>query len=292
MDFCVDIGGTKIQYCLLDEAWRPTPLGQTPTALMRRGTKAFAEDLASLIEAVCPPGIGRIGVSLNGVLDGGHVVYSSLMGGLVDFPLQSYLRERLQRLVFADDDLHAMGIAEAHLAEGSRGKSVALLNIGTGIGVGFYCKGIVRGHFAAGLISEQPLYVEELGQYRSLDQTVCGRGIREIYEVLCEERAEAVTIFARARQGEDAAQRTVQIFARYLGETMQMISRFYHPERIAINGSIKHAAADFLASATDTYLSGLSAPFRAEIGISPLDHAAECGVILGSEENRVATECA
>lgn len=290
MDFCVDIGGTKIQYCLLDEALVPLPLGQTPTALMRRGTRAFAEDLASLIEAFCPPEAGRIGVSLNGVLDGGHVVYSSLMGGMVDFPLQSYLRARLGRPVFADDDLHAMGIAEAHLAPESRDRSVALLNIGTGIGVGFYDRRIVRGHYAAGLISEQPVYVEELGQYRSLDRTVCGRGMREIYEELCEVRAEAVTIFARARQGEEAARRTVRIFARYLGETMQMISRFYHPERISINGSIKHAAPDFLEVATETYLSGLSEAFRAEIGISPLDHAAERGVILGSEENGVAVE--
>ena len=226
----------------------------------------------------------RIGVSLNGVLDGGHVVYSSLMGGLVDFPLQTYLRERLGRTVYADDDLHAMGIAEAHLAEESRGKPVALLNIGTGIGVGFYSNGIVRGRYAAGLISEQTIYVEELGQYRSLDRTVCGRGMREIYEVLCGKRAEAVTIFARARQGQDTAQSVVRLFARYLGETMQMISRFYHPERIAINGSIKHAAADFLDLATETYLSNLAVPYRAEIGISPLDHAAERGVIQGSEK--------
>ncbi|TPW28273.1 ROK family protein [Martelella alba] len=288
VDFCVDIGGTKIQYCLIDEDNHVLPLGRTPTALMRRGTKAFAQDLASLIEAVCPPGVARVGVSLNGILDRGHVVYSSLMGGLVDFPLQAYLAERLKKTVHADDDLHAMGIAEARLVEASRDRPVALLNIGTGIGIGFYDGAVLRGSYAAGLISEQPVYVEELGEYRSLDRTVCGRGMREIYEKLCEDRAEAVTIFARARLGEAAAQKTVRIFARYLGETMQMISRFYHPERIAINGSIKHAASDFLGPASDVYHDGLSKPFVAEIAISPLDHAAERGVILGLKEREEA----
>jgi predicted NBD/HSP70 family sugar kinase len=281
VDFCIDIGGTKIQYCLLDEALSPTPLGTTPTALMRRGSKALAEDLVSLIEAVCPPGIDRIGVSLNGILRKGHVVYSSLMGGLVDFPLSDFLRQRLNRTVFVDDDLHAMGIAEASLVPEARGKSVALLNIGTGIGVGFFDGSILRGQYAAGLISEQQFYIEELGQYRSLDRTVCGRGMREIYRELQGEYVEAITIFERARQKDANAHRTVEIFSRYLGETMQMISRFYHPARISINGSIKKAAADYLDAATARYLEGTSSPFRAEIVVSPLDYAAERGVILG-----------
>ena len=281
MDFCIDIGGTKVQYCVLDENLTPTPIGATPTALLRRGCKAFAEDLASLIKAVCPPSVARIGVSLNGILDSGHVVYSSLMGGLVDFPLQAYLSSRLDRDVLVDDDLHAMGIAEAMLVPAVKDKPVALLNIGTGIGVGFFDGGVLRGRYAAGLISEQPIYVEELGEYRSLDRTVCGRGIRDIHGQLSGEYAEAVTVFARARQGDKIARKTVDIFTRYLGETMQMISRFYHPARISINGSIKKAAPDYLDAAIARYLLGTTVPFRAEIAISPLDYAAERGVILG-----------
>ena len=91
----VDVGGTKIQFCTVDADFVARPLSRTPTALMRRGTRKFADDLAELIRATCPPGVARIGVTLNGVLDGGNVVYSSLMGGNVDFPLDSFLRDRL-----------------------------------------------------------------------------------------------------------------------------------------------------------------------------------------------------
>ena len=281
MDFCIDIGGTKIQYCLLDENLSPTPIGATPTALLRRGCKAFAEDLKSLIAAVCPPGVARIGVSLNGILDSGYVVYSSLMGGQVDFPLRDYLSGQFDQEILVDDDLHAMGIAEAMLVPAVKDKPVALLNIGTGIGVGFFDGGVLRGRYAAGLISEQPIYVEELGEYRSLDRTVCGRGVRDIYGQLSGDYAEAITVFARARQGDQTARKTVEIFTRYLGETMQMISRFYHPARISINGSIKKAAPDYLDAAVAHYFLGVSVPFRAEIAVSPLDCAAERGVILG-----------
>lgn len=278
----VDIGGTKIQFCVVDADYAARPLGKTPTALMRRGTRRFADDLAELIRANMPPGTSRIGVSLNGVLDGGRVVYSSLMGGDVDFQLDAHLREKLGVDVFVDDDLHAMAIAEAELGMGRGLDSFALLNLGTGIGVGVYEQGrIVRGAYAAGLISEQLIYVEELDQYRSLDRTVCGRGLKELYLQLAREAADGVTIFQRAHDGEANARRVVELFARYLGETMQMISRFYHPRRIIINGSIKQAAAEYLDRATEVYRTGLQRSFQTKIVISELEHAAELGTLVG-----------
>ncbi|MBZ9938642.1 ROK family protein [Mesorhizobium sp. BR1-1-16] len=280
----VDIGGTKIQFCAIDAELRATPLGMTPTALMRRGTTAFASDLAALIRAMCPPDVKRIGLSLNGILDQGHVVYSSLMGGRVGFPLEAFLREQLRLPVFVDDDIHAMAIAEASLGAGRDGAPFAMLNLGTGIGVGVFENGrVLRGAYAAGLISEQTLYVEELGSYRSLDRTVCGRGLREVYAEIAGETADAVTIFERARNGEPAAAETVAIFCRYLGEAMQMISRFYHPVRIVLNGSIKRAADVFLNPALQRYHSGLEQSFRAEIIVSELEHAAELGTLAGRE---------
>jgi predicted NBD/HSP70 family sugar kinase len=157
-----------------------------------------------------------------------------------------------------------------------------MLNLGTGIGVGVFDNGkVLRGAYAAGLISEQQVYVEELGEYRSLDRTVCGRGLREIYLQLSGEAADGITIFQRAREGEATAGRVVAIFTRYLGEVVQMISRFYHPRRIVINGSIKWAAPDYLAEVTRIYLDGLHRAFEAEIVVSELEHAAELGTLVG-----------
>lgn len=278
----VDIGGTKIQFCAVDVDYAARPLGKTPTALLRRGTLKFADDLAELIRAKMLPGIDRVGVSLNGVLRGGHVVYSSLMGGNVDFPLDTFLRDRLGLDVFVDDDLHAMAIAEADLGLGRGLDSFALLNLGTGIGVGVYERGrIIRGAYAAGLISEQPLYIEELDEYRSLDRTVCGRGLKELYLKITNEAVDGVTIFQRARVGESNAKRVVELFSRYLGETLQMVSRFYHPGRIIINGSIKRAASEYLERAVEVYRTGLQPSFQTDVLLSELEHAAELGTLVG-----------
>lgn len=276
----VDIGGTKIQFCVIGADMAVTPLGRTPTALLRRGTTAFADDLAGLIRSVMPPDCDRVAVSLNGVLDRGMVVYSSLMGGRVDFPLETFLAGQLGLAVLVDDDIHAMTTAEARLGAGREVDAFAMLNIGTGIGVGCYSGSVLRGRFAAGLISEQAIYVEALGEYRSLDRTVCGRGIREMYRQLAGEDADAVTVFARARQADAPARETVAIFADRLGYAMQLVSRFYHPERIVLNGSIRLAADDYLEAAVASYQAGIDPAFLAEVTVSGLSHAAELGVLL------------
>jgi glucokinase len=276
----VDIGGTKIQFCVIGADMAVTPLGRTPTALLRRGTRAFADDLAGLIRSVMPPDCDRVAVSLNGVLDRGMVVYSSLMGGRVDFQLETFLAGKLGLTVLVDDDIHAMTTAEARLGAGREVDAFAMLNIGTGIGVGCYSGSVLRGRFAAGLISEQAIYVEALGEYRSLDRTVCGRGIREMYRQLAGEDADAVTVFARARQADAPARETVAIFADRLGYAMQLVSRFYHPERIVLNGSIRLAADDYLEAAVASYRAGIDPAFLAEVTVSGLSHAAELGVLL------------
>ncbi len=276
----VDIGGTKIQFCVIGADMAVTPLGRTPTALLRRGTRAFADDLAGLIRSVMPPDCDRVAVSLNGVLDRGMVVYSSLMGGRVDFPLETFLARQLGLAVLVDDDIHAMTTAEARLGAGREVDAFAMLNIGTGIGVGCYSGSVLHGCFAAGLISEQAIYVEALGEYRSLDRTVCGRGIREMYRQLAGEDADAVTVFARARQADAPARETVAIFADRLGYAMQLVSRFYHPERIVLNGSIRLAADDYLEAAVASYQAGIDPAFLAEVTVSGLSHAAELGVLL------------
>lgn len=276
----MDIGGTKIQACSVDADMAVRALGRTPTALLRRGTTAFAADLASLIRSIRPPACARIGVSLNGVLDRGTAVYSSLMGGRVDFPLGVFLSETLACPVVVDDDIHAMTLAEARLGVGRSVASFAMVNIGTGIGVGFFDRGVLRGRFAAGLISEQPIWVEEFGEYRSLDRTVCGRGIRDVYRQLSGEDADAITVFRRGKEKDASARATIAIFSRYLGATLQLVSRFYHPALIVLNGSIKFAADQYLATAMTAYRTGLDQAFQADIVVSRLQHAAELGTLL------------
>lgn len=276
----VDIGGTKIQLSRIGANYAVTPMRRVPTALLRRGTPAFAADLAELIRASMPVNAIGAAVSLNGALRGSHVVYSSLMGGNVGFELADFLRERLDCPVYVDDDIHAMTRAEAEIGHGRGYKAVTMLNMGTGIGVGAYENGVMRGKFGAGLISEQHVYVEELREYRILDLVTCGRGIKDLHRAFTGEIVEAVNVFAGARDNNAQCQRTVDVFARYVGVVLEMISKFYNPELIVLNGSIKHAAPQYLDMALHHYKTLVGERFRADVLVSELDFAAEIGVAL------------
>ncbi|GGM14536.1 ROK family protein [Nakamurella endophytica] len=282
----IDIGGTKIAVCRLDDDLAPTATEKVPTALLRRGTVRFADDLAVLIRSRLTPGVAAVGVSLNGVLSGQQVVWSSLMGGRVDFPFGDYLSQHVGLPVHVDDDIHAMTVAEAELGAGRDGRPFAMLNLGTGIGVGCYDGGVLRGAFAAGLIAELPVSVPAMGGWRSLDRTVCGRGIREMYLERTGRAVDAVGVFRRADAGEEAAAAVVDIFAQQLGAVLQMVSKFYHPVRIVLNGSIALAASQFLPRALSVYRSGLDEIFLGEVTVSTVAHAAERGTVLQSAGRR------
>lgn len=280
----VDIGGTKIEICRLDEPGIARHIATVPTAQLRRGTTAFADDLAELIRTYAPPNTSAVGVSINALVRDGKAVYSSLMGGAVEFELHEFLSSRLGIPVSVDDDIHAMTLAERLYGAGHDTGSFAMLNIGTGVGVGCFADDhVLRGRYGAGLISEITIHVEEFDQERTLDRTVSGRGIKSMYRERTGRSVEARQVFANAREGEVPAERVIGAFADALGLLLAMISRFYHPERIVINGSIRNAADVYLDRAVEAYHRRTAGPYIADVVVSDLDFAAELGVAALSQ---------
>ncbi|MEA5119386.1 MAG: ROK family protein [Propionicimonas sp.] len=279
--FAVDIGGTKIRLTVFGQDLEPVRSTVVATAALRRGTPAFAGDLVGLLRAHRAQDHEGIGLVLNGVLRGGHVEYSSLMGGKVDFPLRDYLEQQLQLPVHVDDDIHAMGLAEYEFGLGAGRHRLAMLNLGTGIGVAYVEDGrVLRGEFAAGLLSEQLVWVEQLGGWRSLDRTVCGRGLREMYGELSGTPVEAVTVLRRFTEDDPVAVRVMTAFSDTLVWTLQLISRMYHPHVITLNGSVARAWALIGDQVEARYRRDLEDAFRAVLRRSGLTFPAERGVLL------------
>ena len=276
----VDIGGSKIRLTVFD-AFVAQHSESVPTALLRRGTPKFADDLAGLLHSYRVTCHDQLGLTLNGILRDGHVEYSSLMGGRVDFPLQRFLIEQFGVPTSVDDDLHAQATAESRFGLGRDYETIAILNIGTGIGAVLADRQqVLRGQCAAGLISEQEVWIDAFHELRSLDRTVCGRGLKGMYAKLTGETIEAVTVFQRWHENDVAAKQVVEIFAHTLGKTLQMISRFYHPEAIAILGSIAQSWPVYEYASLQAYHDGLESVFRAKtVQCSELEYAAELGVL-------------
>jgi len=280
----VDIGGTKVQLSSAERAGdgfviEPGP--RNATAWLRRGTPRFLDDLIDMLRPHVTPEVSGIALTLNGVLAGSRVVYSSLMGGRVDVDLAEALSAAFARDVFVDDDLHAMGIAEGRLGAGSSAESVCILNVGTGVGAVHYERGdVVRGRFGAGLISEIPHWVPELGEHRILDRITCGRGVAELYGSFSGTPLEARLVFERYVEGDEVARQVIEIYARTLGWLLGAISRFYNPEVVTILGSLARSW-EIVAERVDEELQRQTehALRPRVIQVSELTHAAELGVL-------------
>lgn len=281
----VDIGGTKIRITVFSADMAALRSSTISSAALRRGTRAFAYDLVGLLRAHRAHEHAALGLVLNGVLNDGHVEYSSLMGGAVDFPLREYLREQLGIPVYVDDDIHAMGLAEYHYGLGRGHRSFAMLNLGTGIGVSCVEDGVVlRGQFAAGLISEQHIWVARMGEWRSLDRTVCGRGLREMYGDLTGRPVEGETVMRLYEEGDSSAGTVVASFSDALVWTLQLISRMYHPEAISLNGSVSAVWSVLGRSLENRYRRDLETVFHAEtIARSIVTFPAERGALLAAQ---------
>lgn len=280
--FAVDIGGTKIRLSVFGHDFEPARSAVVATAALRRGTPAFARDLVGLLRAHRAQDHEAIGLVLNGVLREGHVEYSSLMGGRVDFPLRDYLQEQLRVPVYVDDDIHAMGLAEYEFGLGHGRHRLAMLNLGTGIGVAYVEDGrVLRGEFAAGLLSEQLVWVDQLGGWRSLDRTVCGRGLREMYGELGGVPVEAVTVLRRFTEGDEVAAAVMEAFSNTLVWTLQLVSRVYHPQVITLNGSVARVWPLIGDQVEAGYRAQLEDAFQAVVlEQSGLTFPAERGVLL------------
>ncbi len=138
----IDIGGTKTDAVLVDDAGvvshrltRPTPKG--PDAVLDAVARV-AEDLCA--EAgLTPATVASIGLGVPGsVLDG--VVSHAQNLGIDRLDMAGALRERWGVTPVVDNDVNAAAVG-AWIASGSSERSIALLNLGTGLAAGIILDG-------------------------------------------------------------------------------------------------------------------------------------------------------
>ncbi len=141
----VDVGGTKTLALLLAE-------DGSVAASARRPTPADPGDLVELIAELCAglaPGgvVSSLGVGIAGfVTRGGVVRYSTNLPAVVELPLQELLSARLGVPVRVENDATAAAWGEARRGAGVGCDDLAMVSLGTGIGVGIVADGrLLRG---------------------------------------------------------------------------------------------------------------------------------------------------
>ncbi|MBS7298799.1 MAG: ROK family glucokinase [Eubacteriales bacterium] len=273
----IDLGGTNIAAGVVDENGKILTQASVPTKAIRPNEE-YAEDMVMIAKKVIADAglkisdIKSIGVGAPGSIDSiNGKVYDSDNIGMDDFALAEYIKNGTGLPVFLENDANAAAFGE-YAINGNGAESFVFVTLGTGVGGGIVIDGkIFRGFNGTGA---------EIGHTcieMDGEKCTCGRvGCWEAYASVTalirqtrkameenpmslmheladkEGKVSGRTSFDAAKQGDEAAMKVVENYARYVGVGVANMINIFQPNKIVIGGGISKEG-DYLLSRIKKY---------------------------------------
>ncbi|UCG95584.1 MAG: ROK family protein [archaeon] len=237
-----DIGGTKTRYAVMDREanflYGPfeenTPKKGLPDLLVGIVGKILNKTEFEVVES--------IGIACCGIIDTerGMIKHSRILGDRIE--IRSPLEKKFRIKTFVENDGNAAVLGEKFYGKGKKFESVAYVSIGTGLGGGFYKKGLHRGGE----------YDTEFGSFDVGGvewKSISGSKIKELLEeFLSEDKREtglrqeslnAENLFALAAEGDRVVKEFLEnVIGKYNARGFSIIIKKFEPEMIVLGGSI------------------------------------------------------
>ena len=270
----VDLGGTKVAVAPL----HGRDFGESlllPTDLS--GTGALIDQLVAMVNRVRGDGLAAIGIGVPSIVEfeTGRVV-SSVNIPLTDVSLRQVLGERLGVPVYVDNDAAVAALAEAHDSELRLvAHNLVMITIGTGVGGGIVLGGRIYrgssggagelGHTLVGLDLSgssvpaptgfpQPGSLEYVAAGHALDRLVVQAADSHPDSQLGRLKAQGKPVAGAeavqaAEDGDEAAQRIIEIWAERVGIGIANAINTFDPEEVVIGGGAARAGERMLETA-------------------------------------------
>ena len=151
----IDAGGTKVAYGLFDKSGKLVDRMQHPTDSNADGpafSDTVVENVNVLLEKneVAVNELLGVGMCMPSFLlyDEGRVLMTSAMTAIKDFPMQSYLQDKLPTRIVLDNDANAAALAEHRRGAGRNTRHMVYITVSTGLGSGIIIDGkLFRGSY-------------------------------------------------------------------------------------------------------------------------------------------------
>ncbi len=290
----VDLGGTKVAVALSTLTGTLLP-GLTEPTDSRGGQHVITQIARLCQEAAAASGIdwSRVRHAVIGVpgapdLTTGRVMMAPNIPGFDAFDVCAAFAEALGCSVQLENDVNLSAEGERWaLSAAAPVMDMAYVSVGTGIGCGLICDGrLLRGAaHAAGEIAFLPFGADPFDpQSRdcgALEREAGSHGMRRRHLALSGEDLTVPEIFARAEQGNSAAEAVLEDTARLVARAIAALAAITNPALVVLGGSIG-ARPDFIARVSA--LLPLCHPAPPEIrrsqlgGDAPLTGAARLGL--------------
>lgn len=248
-----DIGGTKIELACYDDALRLVRQWRIPTPT--QDLEQFLDAVVALVhQADSHVGErGHVGVGLPGIVDpvtGCHL--SANVPALTNQNLAALLTERLQRSIAIGNDCQCFALSEANGGAAANVPTMFGLILGTGMGGG-YCVGqrLIRGsNGTLGDVGHVSVPAVTLERYRlpvldcpcglsgCIERYASGSGISAIHAHFTGQRLDAVQIVGQARDGNAAAQHSLDVHVAVLAHGIATLVLHLDPHVIVLGGGL------------------------------------------------------
>jgi glucokinase-like ROK family protein len=302
----IDIGATSMDIAVADlnaqillRDCAPADVRDEPLELLGVAKQRVLTLLAK--RDIRPEQVLGIGIGVPGPVDfiKGVLVAPPLMPAWEGFSIRGYFHATFpSAFVAVDNDVNIMALGELKSGAGAGLDDFIFVKIGTGIGAGIVCKGVIhRGHngsagdighicadhngpicrcgnvgcleaMAAGpAIAHRALEAAQNGSSPILAQKLATNGLL---------RSEDVS--TAVREGDRAAIEIVQDSGRYIGDVLAGLVNFFNPSMILVGGGVSNIGNQLLASLRQAVLRRSTALATRELIISYSPMSSEAGV--------------
>ena len=230
----IDVGGTKIEGVLMDEAGVVHKRKRIPT-LAQEGPAIVLERIAMMVRKLTSRKHLKIGVSFPGHIDHeGLLRECPNIPELEGQPLRQLLQRHIKHPLVVENDAKCFALAEQCAGAAAGHPDVVGVVVGTGIGAGVICGGcLVRGaQGGAGELGHRPYGESDLEAYAS------GPGILRRYFAHGGVKEKAERIFERKTL---IGKKTVRETVEALAWLCVVIEKAYDPSIIVLGGGVSNA---------------------------------------------------
>jgi fructokinase len=244
----IDLGGTKIEAVVLDDAQQVVSRRRIATE-SSRGYEHIVEQAGRVADELLKlaPDCSTIGIGTPGAVSQrtGRMKNCNTVC-LNDRDLPGDLERRIGRPVRVENDANCFVLAEATCGAAAGAAVVFGVILGTGVGGGIVCDGrLLRGpQRIAGEWGHHSIDPNGpscyCGQKGCVEQYISGPAVERQYRRETNEAASMTEIVARARGGEDAASQVMAAFLDRFGRALANVVSILDPDVIVLGGGLSN----------------------------------------------------
>lgn len=260
----IDIGGTKIRVIEYNKNFSIKKFFNFKTSnFFKEKTKQNFNKLLAYLNSLFKEKYTLLGLSINSLVKNNIVKYWSLVGGKTNINLKTEFSKYFCFKKFtSENDVICATKAEIKFGLGKKYKNFTFVNLGTGLRiVNVENKIIFRGYQnTAGEVGLLSIYDQTIKKMTLLETIVGGGYLKKNY-------------FSK--------EKNLKNYLYHLNYLFQLISLFYNPEIIIIDGGITNYLKNFLKEINFNYLKSLPRFLLAKkIVTSKLKYPASLGAVI------------